>query len=192
MQDIRLFRDKLGSFGKKSDISCTSTLPPAEWWTLFGDDAPHLRKLVVQLLSQTSSSSGCEQNWSVFDQIHNKRRNRLEHQRLNDLVYVTYNLRLKNRCLKKEWAKDPIDYEQLDNIDFWIVEEDPPADIDYEELEKTLYEEEEEEEEQGSSSSSNKRPRVEEDFEYDVTDEIDFDISHLVDAMEMDSFIYED
>ncbi|CAI0392845.1 unnamed protein product [Linum tenue] len=100
--------------------------------------------------------------------------------------------RAPGRCLKKEWAKDPIDYEQLDNIDFWIVEEDPPADIDYEELEKTLYEEEEEE--QGSSSSSNKRPRVEEDFEYDLTDEIDFDISHLVDAMEMemDSFIFED
>ncbi|CAI0448710.1 unnamed protein product, partial [Linum tenue] len=69
-----------------------------------------MRKLVVRLLSQTSSSSGCERNWSVFDQIHSKRRNRLENQILNDLVYVTYNLRLKNRCLKKEWAKDPIDY----------------------------------------------------------------------------------
>ncbi|CAL1396611.1 unnamed protein product [Linum trigynum] len=110
---------------------------------------------------------------------------------------VTHDIQVRFRalldeCLKKEWAKDPIDYEQLDNIDFWIVEEDPPADIDYEELEKTLYEEEEEE--QGSSSSSNKRPRVEEDFEYDITDEIDFDISHLVDAMEMemDSFIFED
>ena len=40
---------------------------------------------------------GCERNWSVFEHIHSKRRNRIEQQRLNDLIYVTYNLPLKNR-----------------------------------------------------------------------------------------------
>ncbi|CAL1386089.1 unnamed protein product [Linum trigynum] len=169
---------------------CATTLPPAEWWTLYGDDVPNLQSVAIRLLSQTSSSSGCERNWSVFDQIHSKRRNRLQHQRLNDLVYVTYNLRLKSRCLKKEWKRDPIHYEQLDKIDFWIVKEGPPTDIDFEEIEKALYEEEQEE----SSSSSRKRPRVDEDFDYDVTDEIDFDLTQIIDAMEMemDGFIFED
>ncbi|CAI0548147.1 unnamed protein product [Linum tenue] len=97
IKEIRLFRERLGSFGKKSAISCATTLPPAEWWTLYGNDAPKLQSVAIRLLSQTSSSSGCERNWSVFDQIHSKRRNRLEHQRLNDLVYGTYNLRLKFR-----------------------------------------------------------------------------------------------
>ncbi|GAV63663.1 DUF659 domain-containing protein/Dimer_Tnp_hAT domain-containing protein, partial [Cephalotus follicularis] len=53
--------------------------------------------VAIRLLSQIFSSSGCERNWSVFEQIHTKKRNILEHQRLNDIVFVTYNLRLKNR-----------------------------------------------------------------------------------------------
>ena len=61
--------------------------------------APTMQKLAIRLLSLTSSSSGCERNWSLFERIHTKRRNRLEHQRLSDHVYVTYNLRLKNRYI---------------------------------------------------------------------------------------------
>ena len=68
-----------------------------EWWRMFGGDAPNLQKLAIKLLSQIASSSGCECNWSVFERIHTKKRNRLEHQRLNDLVYIYYNLRLQNR-----------------------------------------------------------------------------------------------
>lgn len=68
-----------------------------DWWKLFGIDAPYLQKLAIRILSQTASSSGCERNWSVFERIHTQRRNRLEHQRLSDLVYVHYNLRLQNR-----------------------------------------------------------------------------------------------
>ena len=70
--------------------------PIDEWWKLHGGDAPELQKFVI-ILSQTTSSSGCERNWSVFERIHTKRRNQLEHQMLNDLVYFHYNLRLQNR-----------------------------------------------------------------------------------------------
>ncbi|GLT35356.1 hypothetical protein SLA2020_098180 [Shorea laevis] len=96
-----------------------------EWWKYFGYSAPTLKNLAIKLLSQTSSSSGCERNWSVFERIHTKKRNRLEHQRLNDLVYVHYNLRLKNRIDdKKRTCFDPVDYESIDNVDCWILEED--------------------------------------------------------------------
>ena len=64
-------------------------------------NAPNLEKLAIHLLSKTNSSSGCERNWTVFERIHTKKMNRLRHQRLNDLVYVHYNLRLKNRYLVK-------------------------------------------------------------------------------------------
>ncbi|CAN1821578.1 hypothetical protein LINPERHAP1_LOCUS29571 [Linum perenne] len=40
-------------------------------------DTPLLHNIAIRLLSQTSSSSGCERNWSVFERIHTKRRNRL-------------------------------------------------------------------------------------------------------------------
>ena len=40
----------------------------------------------------------------MFELIHTKKMNILEHQRLNDLVYIRYNLRLKN------WYKYFISY----------------------------------------------------------------------------------
>ncbi|XP_054785900.1 uncharacterized protein LOC129292358 [Prosopis cineraria] len=38
-----------------------------EWWKMFGDSAPNVKKLAMRLLSQTSSSSGCERNWSIME-----------------------------------------------------------------------------------------------------------------------------
>ena len=37
-----------------------------EWWVMYGDSAPTVRKLAMKILSQTASSSTCERNWSTF------------------------------------------------------------------------------------------------------------------------------
>ncbi|CAI9270467.1 unnamed protein product [Lactuca saligna] len=42
----------------------------------------------MRILSLTSSLSGCEKNWSTFEAVHMKKRNRLERNRLNNLVYI--------------------------------------------------------------------------------------------------------
>ncbi|PKU77311.1 hypothetical protein MA16_Dca016878 [Dendrobium catenatum] len=97
MNEVRLFRYDLESFGKPIALTMAKEMQPDEWWKMFGSSAPNLLKVAIKILSQTSSSSVCERNWSVFEQIYSKRRNYLEHQRLNDLVYVRYNLNLKNR-----------------------------------------------------------------------------------------------
>ncbi|XP_071917038.1 uncharacterized protein [Coffea arabica] len=110
------------------------------WWKLFGCGAPNLQKLAIRVLSQTASSSGCERNWSVFERIHTKKRNRLEHQRLNDLVYVHYNLRLQDRHNQQKRSYDPVDYESIDKTEFWVVEEEQEGELGYEELEEELEE----------------------------------------------------
>ncbi|XP_039048882.1 uncharacterized protein LOC120189745 [Hibiscus syriacus] len=130
ISEMNMYRERQGSFGRESALI----------WALFRGSAPILQKLAIRLLSQTSSSSGCERNWSVFERIHTKRRNRLEHQRLNDLVYVTYNLRLKNRLLKKP-CYDPIDYESIDHVDFWVIEVETPPELDIDEIDNFLYHE---------------------------------------------------
>jgi hypothetical protein len=48
------------------------------WWKHYGGKLPELQKLAVRVLSQTCSSSGCERNWSVFENILSKKGNRLE------------------------------------------------------------------------------------------------------------------
>ncbi|KAI3988058.1 hypothetical protein MKX01_011847 [Papaver californicum] len=54
---------------------CLST--KALWWKSYGDSAPELQRVDVRILSATCSASGCERNWSIFEQVHTKRRNRL-------------------------------------------------------------------------------------------------------------------
>eukprot|EP00253_Pinus_taeda_P033969 PITA_33969 len=108
----------------------------AQWWEAFGGHCPELQKFAILVLSQTCSASGCERNWSVFERIHTKKRNCLDQKRLNDLVYVQYNLWLRrNHLLNKRPDSDPIVLEDIDPTSDWVVESrpaefDPNEDLD--------------------------------------------------------------
>nr|XP_029154502.1 uncharacterized protein LOC114927741 [Arachis hypogaea] len=71
-------------------------------------------------------SSGCERNWSIFEHIHSKKRNRLEHQKLNDLVYAHYNLRLQQRNRMRKQSYDPICLDAFEDHSEWIMKDSPP------------------------------------------------------------------
>ncbi|XP_012845663.1 PREDICTED: uncharacterized protein LOC105965642 [Erythranthe guttata] len=118
LDKLRIFREREKGFSRPKTIACCKTTRPDEWWRLFGFDVPNLQKLAIKIIGQTSSPSGCKRNWNVFERIHTKKRNRLEHQRLNDLVYVHYILRLKNRLTNSKRSYDPVDYESLEKTEF--------------------------------------------------------------------------
>ena len=92
-----------------------------------------MQKFAVRVLSQPCSASGCERNWFVFERIHTKKRNRLEQKRLNDLVFVQYNLRLRpNQLLNKRPDTDPIVLDDVDPTSDWVVEtEETELDVDF-------------------------------------------------------------
>ena len=99
----------------------------AQCWEAFGSHCPELQRFAIRILSQTCSASGCERNWSVFERIHTKKRNRLEQKRLNDLVYVQYNLRLRrNQLLNKRPDSNLIVLEDIDPTSNWVVDSCPP------------------------------------------------------------------
>ncbi|CAK8538852.1 unnamed protein product [Lathyrus sativus] len=123
--EMSLFKNCEGSFGRTTAVENRDEVLPDQWWETYGTEAPSLQKLAIQILSQTCSASGCERNWSVFEHIHSKKRNRLEHQKLNDLVFVRYNLRLQNRNKKKQ-NYDPINFEILGDHSDWVLEDSPP------------------------------------------------------------------
>ena len=79
------------------------------WWEDYGASMPNLQNPAIQILSQPCSAFGCKRNWSTFQNIHTKKRNRLTQKRLNDLVYVKYNL-----CLHKKKVEGQASYEALD------------------------------------------------------------------------------
>ncbi|XP_013614699.1 PREDICTED: uncharacterized protein LOC106320900 [Brassica oleracea var. oleracea] len=91
-----------------------------DWWSSYGSSAPNLRDFAVKVLSLTCSASGCERNWSVFQHLHTKKRNRLAQSRLNDMVFVKYNRALQRR-MKRNDAKDPILLEEIDDSNEWLM-----------------------------------------------------------------------
>ena len=60
-------------------------------------------------------------------QIHTKKRNKLEHKRLNDLVYVQYNrkmaVRFQKRHEKGACSFDPLCHEDFDWNNEWVDED---------------------------------------------------------------------
>ncbi|XP_074378077.1 uncharacterized protein LOC141719598 [Apium graveolens] len=83
-----------------------------DWWDAYGGPVTELQSFSKLIVGLCYSSSGCERNWSTFE----LNRNRLEHQCLNDLVYVQYNRKIdsgfkKRRDLGKKF--DPLVLEDL-------------------------------------------------------------------------------
>ena len=104
----------------------------AHWWESFGSQCPELKKFAIIILSQTCSASSCERNWFVFECIHTKKRNRLEQKQLNDLVFVQYNLRLRqNQLMSKTPDLDPIVLDDIDPTSEWVETEDPVFEADF-------------------------------------------------------------
>eukprot|EP00253_Pinus_taeda_P010769 PITA_10769 len=94
-RQVTTFSNASGTFGKNLAKIAREVDEPAQWWEAFGGHCPEFQIFAIRILSQTCSASGCERNWSVFERIHTKKRNRLDQKGLNDLVYVQYNLRLR-------------------------------------------------------------------------------------------------
>ncbi|KAL5154407.1 hypothetical protein HKD37_19G053775 [Glycine soja] len=61
------------------------THSPTYWWRMFGSQTPNLQKLAIKILSLTCSASGCERNWSVFEQQRYNARDEIDPISVNDI-----------------------------------------------------------------------------------------------------------
>ncbi|XP_065637294.1 uncharacterized protein LOC111990224 [Quercus suber] len=118
------YKKSIGDFGTSLAIRQRERLNPVSWWEQFGLGTPDLQSFAIRVLSQCCSATGCERNWSTFEYVHSKKRNRLEHKRVNDLVFVHYNLRLRERNIQRnKYALDPISLDNIDLMGDWVAEE---------------------------------------------------------------------
>eukprot|EP00253_Pinus_taeda_P004215 PITA_04215 len=67
-------------------------------------DSALLAELAMRLLSQVTSSSCCERNWSTYGNLHNVKKSRLQQSRAETMVYVHTNLCLIYRQ-REEWLR---------------------------------------------------------------------------------------
>ncbi|KAG2564437.1 uncharacterized protein LOC120681668 [Panicum virgatum] len=111
------------AFSNKMAKDNIATMSPLEWWRSYGDRAIELQRFARRLVSLCASSSGCERNWSTFEFIHTKKRNRFLHKRLNSIVFVSYNRKMKARFQKLRHKKgknfDPLVVEDFSWDNEW-------------------------------------------------------------------------
>ncbi|KAK9189451.1 hypothetical protein WN943_018048 [Citrus x changshan-huyou] len=124
-KEINLYKDAVGDFGRKMAIRARDTLLPAEWWSTYGGSCPNLARLATRIQSQTCSSLADTRNQIPFERIYDTR-NCLERQRLIDLVFVQYNLRLKHMVSKKKQqdSMDPMSFDSFSTLEEWITGKD--------------------------------------------------------------------
>nr|CAN68338.1 hypothetical protein VITISV_025979 [Vitis vinifera] len=98
--EVSLFTNAQGLFENELTVRTRKTRAPVEWWATYGASTPNLQKFAMK--------------------IHSKRRNRLDHQRLNDLVYIKYNRALKRRYNERNTI-DPISLKDIDDNNEWLI-----------------------------------------------------------------------
>jgi hypothetical protein len=119
LQQLVQFRNQEGLFGRPGIQAAMRAMPGWKFWQQWGQQVPKLQIVSVMVLSQCSAASACERNWSTYDFIHSKKRNRLTSQRAQDLVHVFSDLRLAHKVNSIEFEEEMVS---------WMEEEEPNDD----------------------------------------------------------------
>lgn len=119
---IFTFTKANGMFGCSLAMEARDTVSPWLWWEQFGDSAPVLQRVAIRILSQVCSTFSFERHWSMFQQIHSEKRNKIDKETLNDLVYINYNLKLARQMRTKPLESDPIQFDDIDMTSEWVEE----------------------------------------------------------------------
>ncbi|KAL8520588.1 hypothetical protein ACS0TY_011211 [Phlomoides rotata] len=69
---LSTYRHGDGMFGTPVAVRLRDSQPSAIWWENFGSNTPDLRSFAIKVLSLTCSSSDCERNWSIFENVSTK------------------------------------------------------------------------------------------------------------------------
>ena len=105
-EEFTCFAAGLEEFLDLSSLDERRTMNLIKWWTCHGANGVYLQSLASRILSQVSSSSSVERNWSTYGFIHSVKRNRLGSQKAEDLVYVHSNRRLVS-CRGAKYVNGP-------------------------------------------------------------------------------------
>ncbi|KAK6947625.1 Zinc finger, BED-type, partial [Dillenia turbinata] len=116
-----------GALGTDFAVMGRTLNAPGDWWASYGYEIPTLQRTAIRILSQPCSSHWCRWNWSTFENIHGKRRNRLELEKFNDLVFVHCNLWLQSICQGRDGKSKPIIFDEIDVSSEWPTESDPSS-----------------------------------------------------------------
>lgn len=122
MANVAHFQTKTGYYGESEAIwAPVKLIEPRVWWQTFAPNQV-IQTIATRILSVPPSSAASERNWSLFSITHSLRRNRLQKQRVEKLVFIRSNLRLfadsKRTPVMYNMSSDSEeDYENVEFID---------------------------------------------------------------------------
>ena len=67
-----------GRFGGYNVAKDRGVNKPYAWWETHGATCPILQKLAMRVISQVTSSSSYEKNWSTYENLYSLKKNKLE------------------------------------------------------------------------------------------------------------------
>ncbi|XP_011628201.1 uncharacterized protein LOC18447366 [Amborella trichopoda] len=111
-----------GALGNDFAMMARTLNTPGDWWAGYGYEVPVLQRAAIRILSQPCSSYWCRWNWGTFENVHTKKRNRLEQEKFNDLVYVHCNLRFQAMNHYGDGKCKAIVYDEIDVSSEWPTE----------------------------------------------------------------------
>ncbi|XP_014519423.1 uncharacterized protein LOC106776471 [Vigna radiata var. radiata] len=111
-----------GALGTDFAILGRTLNAPGDWWNSYGYEIPTLQKAAMRILSQPCSSLWYRWNWSTFQNIHNKKQNRMKLEKFSDLVFVHCNLWLKTIFRRREAKSGAVIYDEIDCSCEWPSE----------------------------------------------------------------------
>lgn len=119
---IYTFTKAHGMFGCSLAKEARNAVAPWLWWEQYGDSAPMLQRVAIRILSQVCSTFSFHRQWSTFRQIHSEKRNKIDRETLNDLVYINYNLKLARQMNAKSSEVDLLQFDDIDMSSEWVEE----------------------------------------------------------------------
>ena len=106
LRQLARYRGREGFFGRQSAITGRTKLDPVTWWESFGAATPDLQMMAKKTLSLVRSASACETNWSTWEYVVDKQRNRLAVDKAIKLVGINANLRMIQNMEKTNFNYD--------------------------------------------------------------------------------------
>ncbi|KAM1240692.1 hypothetical protein ACFX15_045441 [Malus domestica] len=112
-----------GSYQEGSSRTRRRNVPPAMWWSSYGENHPELQRFAVRILSQNCDGAlRYVLKRTMAEKLLTNGRNPVEQQRLKYLTFVHYNLQLQQF---HAGMKSGVEAEEIDPMDDWIIDEAP-------------------------------------------------------------------
>ena len=112
LSQYNFFRELGGAFGSPLAKAAVHKMAPHEWFGTFGVATRPFSFIAMKVLNMRVGQSEAERSFKRQSDIHSKKRNRLTHENVKNLVWLSSNMALKRRWFNEAIQGAHVDQQQ--------------------------------------------------------------------------------